>query len=126
MENLIPIVVKFKADWLLQINFAQVRLFWAILDQPKVCKMYRKGPRESTGMQINYLTNRRGIEVFIGPKWNDWKVIPPKVIENVKKLTPSCNDGTDIKGFNEMEIYLPIEEDLVNYKYNFICHYKIN
>ena len=113
MENLIPILVKFPADWLLQINFAQVRLFWAILDQPKVRKMYWKGPREAAGMRINYRNNGNRIEVKIGEGYYDWKTVPSKIVENVKKLTPKPDDRTDIEGFGHIEIYLPIEKDTV-------------
>ena len=107
MENLIPIVVKFPTDWLLQINFAQVRLFWAILDQPKVRQMYRKGPREVAGIRID----RNGIEAKISEE--KWKMVPPKVVENVKELAPKPGDGTEIDGFREIKIYLPIEKDAV-------------
>jgi len=107
MENLIPIVVKFPAESLLQINSARVRLFWAILDQPKVREMYWKGPREAAAI----LTNRNRIEAKIG-KCN-WKMVPSKVVENVKELAPKPCDGTGIEGFGDISIYLPIEKDAV-------------
>ena len=116
MENLIPIVVKFPADWLLQINFAQVRLFWAILDQPKVREMYWKGPRESPEMWINYLHNNPNrIEAKVGK--GNWKIVPSKVIENAKELKPTPGDGTDIEGFGSICVYLPIERDSVYFQY---------
>ena len=112
MENLIPILVKFPADWLLQINFAQVRLFWAILDQPKVREMYWKGPREATWMIIKYRNNRNGIKAKKVGEW-DWEVVPSKIVKNVKELAPKPGDGTAIEGFGDFWIYLPIEEDSV-------------
>jgi len=111
MENLIPIVVKFPVDFLLQFNWTSWRLFWAILDQPKVRKMYWKGPREAAEMRINDKNNRIGIEAKIG-EWN-WKVIPSKVIENAKELPPKPGDGTDIEGFGHIWIWLAIEKDAV-------------
>ena len=108
MENLIPIVVKFPADWLLTVNFAQVRLFWAILDQPKVREMYWKGPREAAEMWIKK-------HEIIG----NGKAVPSKVVENVKELAPMPGDGTDIEGFGHIHIFLPIEEDSVYLFLNF-------
>ena len=117
MENLIPIVVKLPADWLLTVNFAQVRLFWAILDQPKVREMYWKEPREAARMRINYKGNRNGIEAKVGANWNDWKVVPWKIVKNVKELTPQPGDGTEIEGFSSIIVHLPIKKDAVYFNF---------
>ena len=62
-------------------------------------------------MRIKEEDNRNGIEVKVGKGYFDWKVVPSKVVENIKELMPNPSDGTNIEGFGEIEIYLPIEED---------------
>ena len=129
MENLIPIVVKFPADWLLTVNWAQPRLFWAILDQPRVRKMYRKGPHKAANMQIDGPTCRFGslylrdvYDVVEKRRWvgfDDFsvqtgplilKVLPEEVAHNVKHLAPKPDeDGTEIEEFGNIIIKMPFK-----------------
>ena len=62
-------------------------------------------------MRINSFFNQKRIETNVGD-WN-WKMIPSKVIENIRELAPKPYDGTDIEGFGKIEIRLPIKEDTV-------------
>ena len=114
METLIAIVLKFPADELLAINWGSWRLWWAIYDQPKVRKMYQKEQRTAVKMCIN-IAKENEIEAKIGPDWDwdlDWKVVPPKVVQNVRELAPKPDDGID---FNDIFVTLPFgDDDLVS------------
>ena len=62
-------------------------------------------------MRINYFGNRNGIEAKIGEE--NWKIIPQKVIENIRELAPNPDDGTNIEGFGDIKICLPVENEPV-------------
>ena len=74
-------------------------------------------------MRINYFTagmefkNRNRIEAKVDEGSLDWKIVPSKIVEKVKQLAPKSGDGTDIEGFGNIEIYLPIKKDTVNFNF---------
>jgi len=103
MENLIPIVVKFPANWLLQFNWASYRLFLAAFDQPMVRKMYQKGPRQAAELSISSL----GLGFTFKDDKLKWTsiLVPPKIVENLKNLMPKPYDiDSNIIGFGNIWI----------------------